>query len=65
MEIAHHKGFMPAGQVDVRHVADISVFIGEQFPVQIVELNKDKNPYCSIVIAPKLKKLVEKGVITP
>jgi ribosomal protein S1 len=43
MEIAHHKGFMPAGQVDVRHVADISVFIGEKFPVQIVELNKDKN----------------------
>jgi ribosomal protein S1 len=42
MEIAHHKGFMPAGQVDVRHVADISVFIGEKFPVQIVELNKDK-----------------------
>ena len=43
MEIAHHKGFMPAGQVDVRHVADISVFLGEKFPVQIVELNKDKN----------------------
>ena len=43
MEVAHHKGFMPAGQVDVRHVADISVFIGEKFPVQIVELNKDKN----------------------
>lgn len=43
MEIAHHRAFMPAGQVDVRHVADISVFIGEKFPVQIVELNKDKN----------------------
>ncbi len=43
MEIAHHKGFMPAGQVDVRHVADISVFIGEKFPVEIVELNKDKD----------------------
>ena len=42
MEIAHHRAFMPAGQVDVRHVADISVFIGEKFPVQIVELNKDK-----------------------
>lgn len=43
MEIAHHRAFMPAGQVDVRHVADISVFIGEKFPVQIVELNKDKD----------------------
>ncbi len=43
MEVAHHRAFMPAGQVDVRHVADISVFIGEKFPVQIIELNKDKN----------------------
>jgi ribosomal protein S1 len=43
MEVAHHRAFMPAGQVDVRHIADISVFIGEKFPVQIVELNKDKD----------------------
>ena len=43
MEIAHHRAFMPAGQVDVRHVADISVFLGQKFPVQIVELNKDKD----------------------
>ena len=43
MEVAHHRAFMPSGQVDVRHVADISVFIGEKFPVQIIELNKDKN----------------------
>lgn len=43
MEIAHHKGFMPAGMVDLRHVPDISVFIGEKFPCEIVELNKDKN----------------------
>lgn len=42
MEVAHHKGFMPAGMVDVRHVADISVFIGEKFPCQIVELNREK-----------------------
>lgn len=43
MEVAHHKGFMPAGMVDLRHVPDISVFIGEKFPCEIVELNKDKN----------------------
>ncbi len=43
MEIAHHRAFMPAGQVDVRHIADISVFIGEKFPVEIVELHKDKD----------------------
>ncbi|MBL9121635.1 MAG: S1 RNA-binding domain-containing protein [Phycisphaerae bacterium] len=43
MEVAHHKGFMPAGMVDLRHIPDISVFIGEKFPCEIVELNKDKN----------------------
>jgi small subunit ribosomal protein S1 len=43
MEVAHHKGFMPAGMVDLRHIPDISVFIGEKFPCQIMELNKDKN----------------------
>ncbi len=43
MEIAHHKAFMPAGQVDVRHVADISVFIGQKFPCRIMELNRDKD----------------------
>jgi peptide-methionine (S)-S-oxide reductase len=26
-------------------------------------LNKDKNPYCSVVIAPKLNKLLKMGVI--
>jgi ribosomal protein S1 len=43
MEVAHHKGFMPAGMVDLRHIPDISVFIGEKFPCEIVELNRDKN----------------------
>ncbi len=43
MEVAHHRAFMPAGQVDVRHIADISVFIGQKFPVEIVELHKDKD----------------------
>lgn len=42
MEIAHHKGFMPAGQVDIRHVPDISVFLGQKFPCLIIELRKDK-----------------------
>lgn len=42
MEVAHHKAFMPAGQVDLRHVPDISVFIGEKFPCEIIELRKEK-----------------------
>jgi len=42
MELAHHKAFMPAGQVDLRHVADISIFLGQKFPCAILELRKEK-----------------------
>jgi len=42
MEVAHHKAFMPAGQVDIRHIADISVFLGQKFPCLIIELRKEK-----------------------
>jgi small subunit ribosomal protein S1 len=58
MELAHHRAFMPAGQVDVRHVADISVFIGEKFPVQIVELNKEKD---RLVVSRKAVVAVERA----
>ncbi len=40
MEIAHHPGFMPAGQVDVRHIEELSVFVGEKLPCEIVELDR-------------------------
>jgi small subunit ribosomal protein S1 len=42
MEVAHHKAFMPAGQVDIRHIEDISVFLGEKFPCKIIELRREK-----------------------
>jgi ribosomal protein S1 len=42
MEISHHKAFMPASQVDLRHLADISVLLGEKFPVKILEIRKEK-----------------------
>ncbi|NBX25622.1 MAG: S1 RNA-binding domain-containing protein [Planctomycetes bacterium] len=42
MEVSHHRAFMPAGQVDIRPVEDISIFLGEKFPCMIIELRKDK-----------------------
>jgi len=42
MELAHHKAFMPAGQVDLRHVPDISIYLGQKFPCQIIELRREK-----------------------
>ena len=43
MEVDNHKGFMPAGQVDLRHLPDISVLIGEKFACKVIELKKNKN----------------------
>jgi small subunit ribosomal protein S1 len=42
MEVSHHRAFMPAGQVDIRPVEDISIFLGEKFPCMIIELRKEK-----------------------
>ena len=40
MEVANHKAFMPAGQVDLRHIDKLEVFIGEKMPCEILELNR-------------------------
>lgn len=57
MEVAHHRGFMPAGQVDIRSVPDISVFLGEKFPCKILELRKDKN---RLVLSRKAVQIAER-----
>lgn len=43
VEIASHRAFMPAGQVDLRHIADLNVFIGEKIPCEVIELDKRNN----------------------
>jgi small subunit ribosomal protein S1 len=40
LEIAQHRGFMPAGQIDLRHIDDLSVFVGEKMPCEIIELDR-------------------------
>jgi small subunit ribosomal protein S1 len=42
MEIANHQAFMPAGQVDIRHIPDLSVFVGEKMPCEIIELDRHR-----------------------
>ncbi|HMN97689.1 MAG TPA: S1 RNA-binding domain-containing protein [Phycisphaerales bacterium] len=41
-EIAHHRAFMPAGQVDLRHIKDISVFLGQKLPCEIMQLDRQR-----------------------
>ena len=38
-------------------------YAAEDYHQNYYNLNKDRNPYCSVVIAPKLHKLIEKGII--
>jgi small subunit ribosomal protein S1 len=40
LEIAQHRAFMPAGQIDLRHIDDLSVFVGEKMPCEIIELDR-------------------------
>lgn len=42
LEIARHKAFMPAGQVDLRHIADLAVFVGEKLPCEVIELDRQR-----------------------
>lgn len=42
MEIAHHRAFMPAGQVDIRHIAELSVFVGEKMPCEVMEVDRQR-----------------------
>ena len=50
----------------VTEIAPLKEFyVAEAYHQNYYNLNKDKNPYCSYVIAPKINKLVEKGVIKP
>ena len=48
----------------VTEIAPLKQFYaGEAEHQNYFNLNKNRNPYCSVVIAPKLHKLIEKGVI--
>ncbi|MFT5424036.1 MAG: putative RNA-binding protein with RPS1 domain [Phycisphaerales bacterium] len=39
-EVAGHEAFMPASQVDINHIADLSVFVGEKLPCLVQRVDK-------------------------
>ena len=39
-EVAGHQAFMPASQIDVNRVGDLSVFIGEKFPCVVQRVDR-------------------------
>lgn len=40
LEIANHRAFMPASQVDINRIPDLSVFVGEKLTCQVQKLDK-------------------------
>ncbi len=40
LEIAGHRAFMPAGQVSLDHIADLSVFIGEKLTCTVSRIDR-------------------------
>lgn len=40
LEVANHRAFMPASQVDINRIPDLSIFVGEKLACQIQKLDK-------------------------
>jgi small subunit ribosomal protein S1 len=40
LEVAGHRAFMPAGQVAVEHIADLSVFVGEKLRCKVARVDR-------------------------
>lgn len=51
LEVAGHRAFMPAGRVDVRHIPDLSIFVGEKMTVKITQV--DRSGRGNIVVSRK------------
>lgn len=40
LEVAHHRAFMPASQVDVHRIEDLSVFVGEKITCKVQRVDR-------------------------
>ncbi len=43
MEVAGHPAFMPAGHVALHHVPDLTIYVGQKMPCQVMELDRSRN----------------------
>jgi len=42
MEVAQHRAFMPAGQVDIRHVDNLEQFVEQKLPCEVIEIDRQR-----------------------
>jgi peptide-methionine (S)-S-oxide reductase len=63
-EAAKERAKKEWGATIVTEISPLKEFYAaEGYHQNYFNLNKNRNPYCSVVIAPKLHKLIEKGII--
>ena len=63
-EAAKERAKKEWGATIVTEISPLKEFYAaEEYHQNYFNLNKNRNPYCSVVIAPKLHKLIEKGII--
>ena len=63
-EAAKERAKKEWGATIVTEISPLKQFYAaEDYHQNYFNLNKNRNPYCSAVIAPKLHKLIEKGII--
>ena len=43
MDVSGHKAFMPAGQVDLRHIPDLHDFVGKKLACEVMELDRARD----------------------
>lgn len=64
LEIAGHRAFMPAGQVALEHIADLSVFVGEKVKCKVTRVDRSGRGNIVLsrreVLAEERKALAEK-----
>ncbi|GJQ29272.1 MAG: hypothetical protein HBSAPP03_11560 [Phycisphaerae bacterium] len=59
LEVAGHKAFMPAGQVSLDHIKDLSVFVGEKMKAQVTRVERSGRG--NIVLSRREVLLVERA----
>ncbi|TVQ32248.1 MAG: S1 RNA-binding domain-containing protein [Phycisphaeraceae bacterium] len=63
LEVANHRAFMPAGRVDVRHIEDLSVFVGEKLKCRVAKVDRSGRGNIVLsrreLIAAEMKELKE------
>ena len=58
LEVAGHRAFMPAGQVDLHHIGDLDGFVGQKLTCEVIEVDRSR---ARIVLSRKAHLQIERA----